>query len=170
MILKKRATQLAKRQAEQQRINEEAQRALALQIQVENQQLLDSADLFLQLHNGNVIGVEDIFTGLMGGEPHHVTDTDPQGDTLLTISASLGNADLCRKCILWGFDINHRNHDDHNAIMVAAKENRLAAFQYLLSFYQAAVDTAAGGDDEDGEGGSDKQTLVLSEEDKGLSC
>eukprot|EP00981_Chlorochromonas_danica_P010581 scaffold3290_cov165-Ochromonas_danica.AAC.24 len=138
------------RLAEEKRLQEENEKAkLAAQMQAENRALLDSADIYLQAREGNTVGVEDIFKGLMGGESLQVTDTNADGDTLLTIAAAYGNVDLLRKCILWGFDINHRNNEGLTAIMVAAKANHLPAFQYLLSFYKASevatpepVDTA----------------------------
>lgn len=149
------------RLAEEKRLQEESEMAqLAAKLQAENRALLDSADIYLQAREGNTVGVEDIFKGLMGGEPLQVTDTNADGDTLLTIAAAYGNVDLLRKCILWGFDVNHRNNEGLTAIMVAAKANHLSAFQYLLSFYKSSevatpepVDTALQTDENKAEEG-----------------
>ncbi len=144
---------------------EEKQRALNSQqvelakINAENLALLESADIFIQAKKGNTVNVEDIFKGLMGGDPHSPTDTNSAGDTLLTIAATTGNMDLLRKCILWGFDINHHNLLGQNAIMIAAKSNNMAVFQYLLSFHPSSS-----GNDK----GSDKPVLSLTDEEIGF--
>jgi ankyrin repeat protein len=101
----------------------------------ENQALLESANIFLQAKRGNTVDVEDIFMGLVGGEEHTAEETDENDDNLFTIAASLGNNDLLRKCLMWGFDINHRNKDGMTAIMLAAKNQQFQAFSYLLSFH-----------------------------------
>ncbi|RYH32313.1 ankyrin repeat domain-containing protein [archaeon] len=137
----KRATELRKEQ--QAKIDEESK------------SLLEGADIFVQAEKGNTVGVEDIFKGLMGGV-HTVHDVNAQGDNLITISAKVGNSDLLRKCIMWGFNINHRNMDGHLAIALAAKNNHLPAFQYLFSFYNSA------------ENATEKQVLQLTEEDIGF--
>lgn len=100
----------------------------------ENQELLDSADLFLQAQKGQVETVEDIYKGLVGGDPHSPSETDEAGDTLLTLAARLGHMDLLRKTILWGFDVNHRNAQGLSAPLVAARHNHLSLLQYLFTF------------------------------------
>lgn len=136
-VQKRRQARLSQLEEATRKRDAEAHAAKAAQEEAEAIALLEGADIFVQARLGNTVGVEDIYKGLMGGEAHKHTDTDSNGDTILTISARVGNTDLLRKCILWGFDLNHRNNDGHNAIMIAARNNQLAAFQYLLSFHRA---------------------------------
>lgn len=136
-------------------------------IQKENSALLEETDIFVQAKKGNTVSVEDIFKGLVG-EAHSPTETDGNGDTLLTIAAAIGNADLARKCILWEFEINHRNDIGQTAIMLAAKNNHLQVVQYLLGFYHPPAVHAEG----EGEGDSDlhfedAKALQLTSEDVG---
>ena len=100
----------------------------------ENQALLESVDLFLQANNGNTASVEDIFTGLASTDEHTKDEVESNtGDNLLTIAARTGNLDLVRKCLLWGFNMNHRNDMGFNALMLAAKHNHFSVMQYLLA-------------------------------------
>lgn len=141
--------------------------AAATQAQAEALELLESADIFVQAERNNVVGVEDIFKGLMGGEPHNITDMDSAGNTLLCIAARAGNTDLLRKCILWGFDINHHNNDGHSSLMLAARHNQLAAFQYLLSFAPPAASASGESAKLQNAGSGEKPLMYLSTEDIG---
>lgn len=93
--------------------------------------LLDSVDLFMQAKLGNIIDVDDIFHGRIS-DAHHVTEIDANGDNLLTIAVALGNIEFVRKCIQWGFNINHRNILDLSPLMIACKNNHLDIVQYIL--------------------------------------
>jgi ankyrin repeat protein len=100
----------------------------------ETKQLHESVDIFLQARSGNTTGVVDIFTGLASTDEHSRDEVEPgTGDNLLTVAAAQGNVELIRKCLQWGFDLNHRNDMGLNALMVAAKHNCLSAMQYLLA-------------------------------------
>jgi ankyrin repeat protein len=100
----------------------------------EIQELLESADLFLQASRLNIETVEDIYKGLVGGDPHSPQEVNGDGDTLLTIAARLGSLDLVRKTLMWDFDINHRNAQGLSAVMLAARHNHLPLLQYLFTF------------------------------------
>lgn len=136
-VQRKRVSMKAEKEATETRLA--AQRAVeaeaaASREAAENLALLESVDLFLQANNGNTSGVEDIFTGLASTDEHDKSEVEPgTGDNLLTIAARLGNMDLVRKCLLWGFDMNHRNDMGFNALMLAAKHNHLPVMQYLLA-------------------------------------
>ena len=100
----------------------------------ETRLLLESVDLFLQANKGNTTEVVDIYTGLASTDEHGPEEVEAStGDNLLTIAARMGNLDLIRKCLMWGFDLNHRNEMGFNALMVAAKHNQLPVMQYLLA-------------------------------------
>lgn len=129
-LQKIRADNEARRLAEE----EAAQAAKEAQ---DAQELLESVDLFLQARKNNVETVEDIYKGLVGGDPHTPEETDENGDTLLTIAAKCGSLDLLRKTLLWGFDINHRNGQGLSAPMLAARHNHLPVLQYLFTFLDA---------------------------------
>ena len=94
--------------------------------------LLDSVDIFLQASLGKTTDVEDIFKGLSTTEVHTSSDTNSDGDTVLTIAVKTGNMDLVRKCIQWGFDVNHKNDSGCNALMLAVKHNHFQIMQYII--------------------------------------
>lgn len=101
----------------------------------EAKDLLELADIFLQAKKGSLAAVEDIYTGLLGDihEPNEI-DEFGDGDTVLTIAAAGGFLDIVRKCcIQWGFDVNHRNYLDMNALMLAAKNHQTNVVQYLIA-------------------------------------
>lgn len=81
---------------------------------------------------GNTSDVEDIFQGLSTTEVHTSSDTNDDGDTVLTIAVKKGNMDLVRKCIQWGFDVNHKNNSGCNALMLAVKHNHFQIMQYII--------------------------------------
>jgi ankyrin repeat protein len=135
ITVKKRRELFVLSQAE---IVTQAARSLAkdeeARIEIETKTLLESVDLFLQARAGRTSEVEDIFKGLVSTDSHTNTDVDPtSGDTLLTIAATVGNTDLLRKCLLWGFEINHRNDEGLSALLLAVKHNHYPAMQYLLT-------------------------------------
>lgn len=90
-------------------------------------------DIYAQIRLGDTKRVEDIFHGAGGAcdarDPTHV---DAKGDTLLTLAAALGNPDLVSKCIAWQLDVNHRNAEGLNSLMLAAKYDH-AVVDLLLS-------------------------------------
>jgi ankyrin repeat protein len=102
-------------------------------IEEEQKALLESVDIFLQASLGNTAETEDIFKGLVDTEPHTPSDVNVTGDTILTIAAAEGNIELVRKCLLWGFDVNHRNDNGDTALTLVAKKNHFMLMQYLLS-------------------------------------
>lgn len=116
--------------SEQQRTRETREREAS-----EQKSLLDSVDLFLQARQGNVVEVEDIYTGLVSADEHDPDEVDPKtGENLLSIAAQLGNLELVRKCLKWNFDMNFRNASTGLTVfMVAAKYNQLAVMKYLLT-------------------------------------
>ena len=91
-------------------------------------------DIYAQLRLGNAARVEDIFHGAGGAcsarDPSHVTE---EGDTLLTLAARYGHADIANKCVVWQLDVNHRNNSGFNPLMLAVKHARLEVVQFLLS-------------------------------------
>jgi ankyrin repeat protein len=93
--------------------------------------LLESVDIFSQAKLGNLTDVDDIFHGRIS-DAHDVTEIDANGDNLLTIAVGLGNIEFVRKCIQWGFDVNHRNVLDLSPLMIAVKGNHLDIIQYIL--------------------------------------
>lgn len=76
--------------------------------------------------------MDDIFHGRVSEDEHTADGKDDMGDTILTIAASIGNVDFLRKCIQWGFDVNHRNDLGHNALTLAVMNNHTSAVQYLM--------------------------------------
>lgn len=94
--------------------------------------LLESVDIFLQARQSKVSDVDDIFHGRVSEEVSRPTETDGCGDTVLTIAASVGSVDLVRKCLLWGFDVNHRNDLRQTALLAAVKNNHTNIVQFLL--------------------------------------
>ena len=76
--------------------------------------------------------MEDIFQGLSTTEVHTSSDINEHGDTVLTIAVKKGNMDLVRKCIQWGFDVNHKNNSGCNALMLAVKHNHFQIMQYIM--------------------------------------
>ena len=95
--------------------------------------LLKEVDIFEQAKLGNTRAVTDIFKGHITDEKHTVTETDMNGDTVLTIAASKGYLDLLRKCLQWGFNINHRNEDSENALILAVKGGHTEVVSYILN-------------------------------------
>lgn len=133
-VQRKRLHVSATKEAAEARIAQKLAEESAAKEAAETLQLLQSVDLFLQANKGNTTAVEDIFTGLASTDEHDKSEVEPgTGDSLLTIAARLGNMDLVRKCLLWGFDMNLRNDIGLNALMVAAKHNHLPVMQYLLA-------------------------------------
>ena len=116
--------------SEQQRARETRERETS-----EQKTLLDSVDLFLQARQGNVVEVEDIYSGLVSADEHDPSEVDPKtGENLLSIAAQLGNLELVRKCLKWNFDMNFRNASSGLTVfMVAAKYNQLSVMKYLLA-------------------------------------
>lgn len=94
--------------------------------------LFDDYDIFLQAKKGNVTQVDDIYTGRITDDVHTTTEVDDNGDTVLTIAAANGHLELVRKCLIWGFNINHRNYNDQNALVLAAIGGNKDVVQYLL--------------------------------------
>eukprot|EP01041_Mallomonas_annulata_P004030 gene4030-8022_t len=99
----------------------------------ESLELLKEADIFIQAREGNTAAVGDIFNGLLTDEPQSVTDQDVNGDTVLTIAASTGNLELLRKCLMWGFDINHRNDGGDNALILSVRGGHEEILNYILN-------------------------------------
>lgn len=106
----------------------------------ETEELLNSVNIFLQATKGNTREVEDIFKGLSSADTHLPTDVNEFGDTVLSIASSLGNLPLVRKCLQWGFDINHRNIAGLTPIMLATKNNHYDVVQYIISSSAEASD------------------------------
>ena len=69
----------------------------------------------------------------MRGPTSEPTYADEQGDTLLTLSALYGYASLVEKLLELGFDVNHRNTEGFNALMLSVKHRHHDVTNYLLS-------------------------------------
>eukprot|EP00602_Paraphysomonas_sp_CaronLab_P010021 CAMPEP_0185036860 /NCGR_PEP_ID=MMETSP1103-20130426/30466_1 /TAXON_ID=36769 /ORGANISM="Paraphysomonas bandaiensis, Strain Caron Lab Isolate" /LENGTH=835 /DNA_ID=CAMNT_0027574591 /DNA_START=1044 /DNA_END=3551 /DNA_ORIENTATION=- len=104
----------------------------ALEEEKQAQDLADSIDIFVQARKGNASAVDSLY--------HHEcelrdvkTDTDDIGDTVLSTAARHGHMDIVRKCLQWGYDINHVNATGESVVAAAAQNGHMDVVIYLLN-------------------------------------
>jgi ankyrin repeat protein len=115
--------------------------------QKEDLELLLSADIFHQAKQGHCTEVDDILHGRVTDEPQLANQENSEGDTILTIAARLGDVEFCRKCLLWGCNINHKNSVGETALMVAVKLGHVAVVQYLVLHCEESMLSSVSRDD-----------------------
>ena len=95
-----------------------------------------SDDIFAQARLGEAQRVDDLYTGLGGldGEASHTpNDLDVDGNTLLLVAARWGHHKIVRKCLRWGFEINHENDAGFTALQLAVGAGRGGTAEYLIT-------------------------------------
>jgi ankyrin repeat protein len=133
----------------------------------ENADLLRSVDIFHQANLNHVTEVDDILHGRVTEEQQDPNQTNSEnGDTILSVAARIGNVEFCRKCLLWGCDINRRNMAGDSPLMIAVKHQQVAVVQYLL--LQSEQEQEESGDVAGTKSGKANKTLApLSRDDAG---
>jgi ankyrin repeat protein len=142
-------------QREMKRIRDEAmaQESLAQQTKA----LSDSMDVYLQAQLGLLSQVDSlVHHELEAGNESYCQEMDEQGNTVLSIAVRYGHLDLVRKCLLWGYDVNHVNQMGESVIAIAADKLHYEIVLYLLSYVPPPSATSASG------------KLELSDEDAGV--
>ena len=114
------------------------QNQLVAEVEKDNKatDLLNKSDIFLQSKLGNLEGVRAIYDALVSqGKDHDeiVNETNFDGDTILLVASALGNMDIVIQCIQWGFNINHRNNQGLNILMIAVKHGHNSISKLLLT-------------------------------------
>lgn len=103
------------------------------------EELLNKSDIFLQVMNGNYDNVHAILQRYCNKQVDGKTieqvilETNFNGDTVLSIAASVGNADIVKECIELGFDHAHRNNNGDTPLLLAVCNNHKQVVSYLLS-------------------------------------
>lgn len=122
--------------------------------------LSDSMDVYLQAQLGIVSQVDSlVHHELEAGNQAYCQEIDHEGNTVLSIAAKYGHLDLVRKCLLWGYDLNHVNQMGESVIAIAAEKHHSEIVLYLMSYIppskQSPLSTPSG-------------KLDLSDEDAGV--
>lgn len=125
-----------------------AEEALRKDLQEEKhaQELADSIDIFVQAREGHVVNVDSLYHHEMEAGGSVVTDTNEDGDTVLSVAARYGHMDIVRKCLQWGFDVNHENANGESVIALAAENGHMDVVAYIMS---TSATTSAKGSEED---------------------
>lgn len=100
------------------------------------EELGNSMDIFLQTRKGDASAVDALYhSDLDGGmSPEDMASvTNTMGDTILSQATRSNRLDIIRKCIKWGYDVNHKNAVGDNVITLAATEGHMSVVTYLLS-------------------------------------
>lgn len=132
-----RVQQLAQvRQVQNQKLldvlsNEDMERRLE-----EAKDLMNSMDIFFQTKEGAAFNVDALYHSELegGASPQDVaTAVNDIGDTILSHAARYNRLDIIRKCIKWGYDVNHVNALGETVIAIAATAGHLPIVTYMLS-------------------------------------
>jgi ankyrin repeat protein len=102
----------------------------------EAETLANSMDIFEQTKQGDTSNVDalyhsDIESGVSADDLVRVKND--LGDTILSQATRYNHLDIIRKCINWGYDVNHKNDLGENIISLAAGEGYMSVVTYLLS-------------------------------------
>ena len=90
------------------------------------------SDIWIQIRNGNVVAVEDLFKGFGTTETYTSESTDEDGNTILGAAAKWGHKRLVRRALKWACDINHFNDDGLTAVEVAVQNDHENVAEYLI--------------------------------------
>jgi ankyrin repeat protein len=89
-------------------------------------------DIFYQAANGHAAVVDRLFNDRSFSTHSSELDVNEDGETVLLVAARRGFVEIVRRCVWWGFDLNHRNKDDETAVMLAAKNGHEDVVSFLL--------------------------------------
>jgi ankyrin repeat protein len=124
---------LCEEQREVRRIREEEREKESLAQQTKA--LSDSMDVYLQAQLGIISQVDSLVHHEMeAGNEAYCREMDHEGNTVLSIAVRYGHQDLVRKCLLWGYDLNHVNQMGESVIAIAAEKLHYEILLYLLSY------------------------------------
>ena len=114
------------------------------------QELADSIDIFVQTRLGNTVNVDSLYHHEVEAGTDVVHCTNEEGDTILSVAARYGHMDIVRKCLQWGFDVNHENASGESviALALAAEKGHLDLVMYIMQS-QPTLSTKESADAED---------------------
>lgn len=156
--------------------NNEKQKLKEIQLEKEKQEMLkqaqllsDSMDMFLQTQLGQISIVDSLYHHeIEAGNYEICNQVNSEGNTILSIAVKYGHLDLVRKCLLWGYDINHVNQMGESIIGIAAESNQPEIILYLLNYTPPNTSSSSNRNNNNNNNIKPSSKIDISDEDLGL--
>jgi ankyrin repeat protein len=161
--IKKQKILQEKEKLEKQEKQEQVEKEVLVQ---QTKQLSDAMDIFLQAELGNISEVDSLYHHEIEiGNQTYCQEVNQEGNTVLSLAVKCGHLDLVRKCLLWGYDINHVNQMGESVVGLSAEKMHSDIILYLLNYVPPSSSSAVSSS---GIVLPPSQKLELSDEDAGM--